>query len=63
MGGGDVGGDEGATVYGTVEAGGRAAVGGGWKGTIISGIHETVSDLSQEEWVDRVEWMKRAKTG
>ena len=32
-------------------------------GTIISGIHETVSDLSQEEWVDRVEWMKRAKTG
>ena len=32
-------------------------------GAIISGIHETVSDLSQEEWVDRVEWMKRAKAG
>ena len=32
-------------------------------GTIISGIHETVSDLSQEEWVDRVEWMRRAKIG
>ena len=32
-------------------------------GTITSGIHETVSDLSQEKWVDRVEWMKRAKTG
>ena len=31
-------------------------------GTIISGIQETVSGLSQEEWVDRVEWMKRAKT-
>jgi len=31
-------------------------------GAIISGIHVTVSDLSQEEWVDRVEWMKRAKT-
>ncbi|CAN5714713.1 hypothetical protein BH18ACT11_BH18ACT11_13120 [soil metagenome] len=32
-------------------------------GAIISGIHGTVSVLSQEEWVDRVEWMKRAKTG
>jgi Domain of unknown function (DUF5615) len=32
-------------------------------GAIVSGIHGTVSDLSQEEWVDRVEWMKRAKTG
>ena len=31
-------------------------------GAIISGIQETVSDLSQEEWVDRVEWMKRTKT-
>ncbi len=32
-------------------------------GAGISGIHGTVSGLSQEEWVDRVEWMKRAKTG
>jgi hypothetical protein len=32
-------------------------------GAIISGIHRTVSDLSQEEWVDRVGWMKRAKAG
>jgi hypothetical protein len=32
-------------------------------GAIISGIHETVSDLSQEGWVDRVEWMKRPKPG
>ena len=31
-------------------------------GAIISGIHTTVSDLTQEEWVDRVEWMRRAKT-
>jgi len=31
-------------------------------GAIISGIHRTVSDLSQEEWVDRVEWMRRAKS-
>ncbi|MBA2534249.1 MAG: DUF5615 family PIN-like protein [Rubrobacter sp.] len=31
-------------------------------GAIISGIHGTVSVLSQEEWVDRVEWMKREKT-
>jgi hypothetical protein len=30
-------------------------------GAIISGIHETVSGLSQEEWVDRVTWMKRAR--
>ncbi len=29
-------------------------------GAIINGIHETLSDLSQEEWVDRVEWMRRA---
>ena len=32
-------------------------------GAIISRIHETVADLSEEEWVDRVEWVKRAKTG
>ena len=31
-------------------------------GAMISGIHETVSGLSQEGWVDRVEWMRR-KTG
>jgi Domain of unknown function (DUF5615) len=31
-------------------------------GAIISGIREMVSEHSQEEWVDRVEWMKRAKT-
>jgi len=31
-------------------------------GAIISGIHGTVSDLSQEEWVDGVEWIKSAKT-
>ena len=29
-------------------------------GPIISGIHETISRPSQEEWVDRVEWMQRA---
>jgi hypothetical protein len=29
-------------------------------GAIISGIHTTVSDLPQEEWMDRVEWMRRA---
>ena len=28
-------------------------------GTIISGIHETISDTSQEQWVDKVEWMRR----
>jgi len=32
-------------------------------GAIISGIHETISGLSQEEWVDRVEWMRRATSG
>jgi hypothetical protein len=31
-------------------------------GAIISGIHETVSGLPQEEWVDRVEWMRRGKS-
>jgi hypothetical protein len=29
-------------------------------GAIISGIHETISGLSDEEWVDKVEWMRRA---
>jgi hypothetical protein len=32
-------------------------------GALISGIHATVSGPSQEEWVDRVGWMKRVKTG
>ena len=31
-------------------------------GAIISGIHEVVSKHSQEEWVDRVAWMKRPKS-
>jgi len=29
-------------------------------GTIISGLRETISGLSQEDWVDRVEWMRKA---
>jgi REP element-mobilizing transposase RayT len=28
-------------------------------GTIISGIQRMLSDLSQEDWIDRVEWMRR----
>lgn len=31
-------------------------------GAIISGIHDTVCGLSQEEWVNRVEWMRRAES-
>jgi hypothetical protein len=31
-------------------------------GTMISGIHRTLSGLSQGEWVDRVEWMRKAKS-
>jgi hypothetical protein len=31
-------------------------------GAMISGIHETLSGLSQEDWVDRVEWMRRTKS-
>jgi hypothetical protein len=31
-------------------------------GAIISGIDGTVSDLFQEQWVDRVEWMRGAKS-
>lgn len=27
-------------------------------GTIISGIHQTISSTAQKEWVDKVEWMK-----
>ena len=32
-------------------------------GTIISGIHDTVSGTSQEEWVDKVEWMRKPESG
>ena len=32
-------------------------------GTIISGIHETISGTSQEEWVDKVAWMRKAESG
>lgn len=28
-------------------------------GTMISGIQETISGLSQEDWVDRVGWMRK----
>ncbi len=28
-------------------------------GAIVSGIQRTLSGLSQEDWVDRVEWMRR----
>lgn len=31
-------------------------------GTIISGTHETVSGTSQEEWVDKVEWMRKPES-
>jgi hypothetical protein len=30
-------------------------------GALISGIHETTYSLSQEEWVDKVEWMRRVR--
>ena len=30
-------------------------------GAMISGIQATISDLSQEAWVDRVEWMRNAQ--
>ena len=32
-------------------------------GTMISGIQRTLRGLSQEDWVDRVEWMRRAEGG
>jgi len=32
-------------------------------GILISGIQRTLRDLSQEGWVDRVEWMRRARSG
>lgn len=28
-------------------------------GTMISGIQRMLSDLSQEDWIDRVEWLRR----
>ena len=31
-------------------------------GTMISGIQRTLRRLSQEDWVDRVEWMRKAKS-
>ena len=30
-------------------------------GTMISGIQETISGLSQEDWVDRAGWMRKAE--
>lgn len=30
-------------------------------GALISGVHETTSRFSQEEWVDKVGWMRKAK--
>lgn len=32
-------------------------------GTLISGIHETISGTSQEEWVDKSEWMRKPESG
>lgn len=32
-------------------------------GTIISGINETISGTSQEQWVDKVEWMRKPESG
>lgn len=29
-------------------------------GVLISGVEETLADIGQEEWVDRVEWICRA---
>ena len=29
-------------------------------GVLISGVQETLADTGQEEWVDRVEWLRRA---
>jgi predicted nuclease of predicted toxin-antitoxin system len=29
-------------------------------GVLISGVEETLADSGQEEWVDRVEWIRRA---
>jgi predicted nuclease of predicted toxin-antitoxin system len=29
-------------------------------GVLISGVEKTLADTGQEEWVDRVEWIRRA---
>jgi hypothetical protein len=29
-------------------------------GILISGMEETLTDIGQEDWVDRVEWLRRA---
>jgi predicted nuclease of predicted toxin-antitoxin system len=29
-------------------------------GILISGVEKTLADTAQEEWVDRVEWLRRA---
>ena len=29
-------------------------------GVLISGMEETLADTGQEDWVDRVEWLRRA---
>jgi Domain of unknown function (DUF5615) len=29
-------------------------------GVLISGVEKTIADTTQEEWVDRVEWLRRA---
>lgn len=31
-------------------------------GALISVIHGTISNLSDEEWIDRVEWMRRVQS-
>jgi hypothetical protein len=30
-------------------------------GVLIWGVEETIADTGQEEWVDRVEWIRRAR--
>lgn len=32
-------------------------------GTLISGIQETISGFSQEQWVDKVAWTRRSESG
>jgi len=29
-------------------------------GVLISGVQKTLADITQEEWIDRVEWLRRA---
>lgn len=31
-------------------------------GVLISGVEETIVDTTQEEWTDRVEWLRRARS-